>query len=143
MAVDLSVNPNTVVRAYRQLETEGMLETQQGSGTFVGRERPRIDELERKRQLDQLVTDLLARGSSYGFSLEEVLEVLSFKQLGFHAKPVVIVNVRGYYDPLLAQIERGFQEGFIQPAFRDMFAVATDADTAVAHIERALTQQSR
>ena len=77
MAVDLSVNPNTVVRAYRQLETEGVLETQQGSGTFVGRERPRIDELERKRMLDQLVTDLLARGSSYGFSLQEVLEALA------------------------------------------------------------------
>jgi GntR family transcriptional regulator len=77
LAVDLSVNPNTVVRAYRQLEIEGVLETQQGSGTFVSRKRPEIDELERQRMLDQIVTDLLARASSYGFSLEEVLEGLS------------------------------------------------------------------
>ena len=76
LAVDLSVNPNTVVRAYRQLEIEGVLETQQGSGTFVGHKRPEIDELERQRMLDQIVTELLARASSYGFTLDEVLEGL-------------------------------------------------------------------
>jgi len=73
LAVDLAVNPNTVVRAYRQLETEGVIETQQGSGTFVGQERPEIDALERRRMLDQILTDLLARASSYGFSVEDVL----------------------------------------------------------------------
>ena len=44
LAVDLSVNPNTVVRAYRELEIAGVLDTQQGSGTFVGKERPEIAE---------------------------------------------------------------------------------------------------
>lgn len=77
LAVDLSVNPNTVIRAYRQLETEQVLRTQQGSGTFVGRRRPSIDQLERQRMLDQIITDLLARGASYGFSLDDVLEGLA------------------------------------------------------------------
>ncbi len=77
LAVDLSVNPNTVARAYRELEIEGVLETQQGSGTFVGQVRPEIDELERQRLLDQIVTELLARASSYGFTLDDVLEGLS------------------------------------------------------------------
>lgn len=76
LAVELSVNPNTVIRAYRQLEIEGVLETQQGSGTFVGHRRPEIDDLERQRMLDQIVTELLARGSSYGFSLDDLLEGL-------------------------------------------------------------------
>jgi GntR family transcriptional regulator len=76
LAVDLAVNPNTVVRAYRQLETEGVIETQQGSGTFVGEERPAIDELERRRMLDQILTDLLARASSYGFTVEDVVDGL-------------------------------------------------------------------
>ena len=76
LAVDLSINPNTVVRAYRELELAGALETQQGSGTFVGRKKPKIDRLERQRKLDQIVTELLARASSYGFSLEEVREAL-------------------------------------------------------------------
>jgi GntR family transcriptional regulator len=76
LAVDLSVNPNTVIRAYRELEIEGMLETHQGSGTFIGEKKPAIDPLERRRMLDQILTDLLARASSYGFMLEDVMEGL-------------------------------------------------------------------
>ena len=76
LAVDLSVNPNTVVRAYRELEIAGVLDTQQGSGTFVGKERPEIDTLEQQRMLDQILTELLARASSYGFTLEDILDGL-------------------------------------------------------------------
>jgi GntR family transcriptional regulator len=75
-AVDLSINPNTVIRAYRELEIEGVLETQQGSGTFVGQRKPQVDQLERQRMLNQILTELLARASGYGFSLDEVLEGL-------------------------------------------------------------------
>ena len=73
LAVDLSVNPNTVVRAYRELEIEGVLDTQQGAGIFVSNSRPEIGQLERQRMLDQILTDLLARASSYGLTLDEVL----------------------------------------------------------------------
>jgi GntR family transcriptional regulator len=73
LAVDLSINPNTVVRAYRELEFEGLIETQQGSGTFVGHREPAVDVLEKRRMLDQILTELLARASSFGFTLEEVL----------------------------------------------------------------------
>ena len=76
LAVDLSVNPNTVIRAYRELEIEGMLDTQQGSGTFVSNCRPDVGQLERQRMLDQILTDMLARASSYGLTLDEVLEGL-------------------------------------------------------------------
>jgi GntR family transcriptional regulator len=76
LAVDLSVNPNTVIRGYRELEIEGVLDTQQGSGTFVSGKRPEIDQLERQRMLDQILTEMLARGSSYGFSPEDLLEGL-------------------------------------------------------------------
>lgn len=76
LAVDLSVNPNTVVRAYRELEIEGAFNTQQGSGTFVGDHSPDIDELERQRMLAQILTDMLARASAYGFSLDDLLEGL-------------------------------------------------------------------
>jgi GntR family transcriptional regulator len=73
LAVDLSINPNTVIRAYRELEIEGVIDTHQGSGTFVGTRKPRIDDLERQRMLDQILTELLARASGYGFTLDEVL----------------------------------------------------------------------
>ena len=76
LAVDLSINPNTVVRAYRQLEIEGVLETQQGSGTFVGHRQPEIDQFERQRMLDQILTELLARALAYGFTLDDMLDGL-------------------------------------------------------------------
>jgi len=76
LAVDLSINPNTVIRAYRELEIEGVLDTQQGSGTFVGDRRPDVDRLEQQRMLDQILTELLARASAYGFTVEEVYEGL-------------------------------------------------------------------
>ena len=82
LAVDLSVNPNTVIRAYREMEIEGVLETQQGSGTFVGTRGPEIDSVERQRMLDQVLTEMLARASSYGFTLEEVFEGLQQRKEG-------------------------------------------------------------
>jgi GntR family transcriptional regulator len=76
LAVDLSINPNTVIRAYRELEIAGLLVTQQGSGTFVGPSRPQVGAAERRRMLDQILTELLARASAYGFTVEEVRERL-------------------------------------------------------------------
>jgi GntR family transcriptional regulator len=76
LAVDLSINPNTVIRAYREMEIEGVVDTHQGSGTFVSRQKPEIDALERRRMLDQILTELLARASDYGFTLDEVLNGL-------------------------------------------------------------------
>ena len=80
LAVDLSINPNTVIRAYRELEIEGVLDTQQGSGTYVGRKKPRVDKLERQRMLDQILTELLARASGYGFTLDDMLEGLHHRK---------------------------------------------------------------
>jgi GntR family transcriptional regulator len=80
LAVDLSINPNTVIRAYRELEIEGVLETHQGSGTFVGQRKPEIDALERQRMLDQILTELLARAGGYGFTLDDVLEGLQHRK---------------------------------------------------------------
>ena len=76
LAVDLSINPNTVVRAYREREFEGVIESHQGSGTFVGHKRTEIDPLERQRMLDQILTEMLARASTYGFTIAEVHEGL-------------------------------------------------------------------
>src|SRR5579871_5895501 len=64
LAVDLSINPNTVVRAYRELEIRGVLDTQQGSGTFISHQKLERDEPERQRRLNQLVGDFVARAGS-------------------------------------------------------------------------------
>lgn len=76
LAVDLSVNPNTVSRAYTELELTGLVETQMGSGTFVGSRQVEGDEIERQRQLEQLCQEFLSRVSNHGFSLDDVVQTL-------------------------------------------------------------------
>jgi len=76
LAVDLSVNPNTVIRAYRELEIRGVLDTQQGTGTFITHQKPQRDTAERQRRLNQLVGEFMARAGTAGFTVEELLEEL-------------------------------------------------------------------
>ncbi len=73
LAVDLSVNPNTVSRAYTELELTGLVETQMGSGTFVGQQQVQQNDVERRRILDQICQELLSRASSHGFTLDDIL----------------------------------------------------------------------
>lgn len=73
LAVDLSINPNTVSRAYTELELTGLVETQMGSGTFVGQRRVEPDDVERRRVLDQICQEFLSRLSTHGFTLDDVL----------------------------------------------------------------------
>src|SRR6266542_3251518 len=76
VAVDLSINPNTVVRAYRELEIRGVIETQQGTGTFVAHKKIKQDEVERQRRLTQIVTEFVARAGSGGFTVADLMEQL-------------------------------------------------------------------
>jgi len=80
VAVDLSINPNTVVRAYRELEIRGVLETQQGTGTFITNQKVKRDEVERQRQLGQIVGEFVARAGSAGFTITDLLEQLHDRQ---------------------------------------------------------------
>lgn len=73
VAVDLAINPNTVVRAYRELEIRGVLETQQGTGTFITEKKMKLDEVERQRQLNQLVSEFIGRAGAAGFTLQELV----------------------------------------------------------------------
>ena len=74
VSVDLAINPNTVMRAYRELEIRGVLETQQGTGTFISRQQPKRDGADRQRRLSQLAADCIARAGAAGFTTEELLE---------------------------------------------------------------------
>jgi len=74
LAVDLAINPNTVLRAYRELELGGTLETHQGTGTFISSQKTTKNNAERERQLTQLATEFAARAGAAGFSLEELLD---------------------------------------------------------------------
>lgn len=94
----------------------------------------------RKRGLDEAGDAFVALPGGLG-TMEELLEVLSFKQLGFHDRPVVILDAFGYWGPLLQMLEKGFAEGFVQPRFRGMWTVATDAATAIEQVAMTATWQ--
>jgi uncharacterized protein (TIGR00730 family) len=70
-------------------------------------------------------------------TLEELSEILVERQLGFHAKPLVLVNFEGFYDPLLALIERQIADGLVRAAYRDLLTVVTSADEALAALSAA------
>jgi GntR family transcriptional regulator len=72
LAVDLSINPNTVVRAYRELELTGALTTHQGTGTFISDTKIERNDAERERKLDQLIADVVARAGREGFTVKEL-----------------------------------------------------------------------
>src|SRR6476620_9488975 len=76
LAVDLAINPNTVIRAYRELEIRGVLETQQGTGTFISRQKIKRDDVERRRQLNQIVTEFVSRAGAAGFTVADLMEQL-------------------------------------------------------------------
>jgi len=76
LAVDLAINPNTVMRAYRELELGGLLETHQGTGTFISDRKPEKQSAERERQLAQMAAEFAARAGAAGFTLEELIDRL-------------------------------------------------------------------
>ena len=77
LAVDLAINPNTVVRAYRELEIREVLATQQGTGTFLTEKKPPNAGSERQRRIGQLCGDLLSRAGAEGITLAEIIEQLT------------------------------------------------------------------
>ena len=87
VAVDLEINPNTVLRAYRELEIRGVLDTHQGTGTFVSDRSTPEDEVERARKLEQLVSDVVSRAGAGGFTLRDVTEALQQRLDQVSAEP--------------------------------------------------------
>jgi len=76
LAVDLSINPNTVIRAYSELEIRGVLTTEQGTGTFIGPPNVARDETERQQLLSRFVAEFVSRAGANGFTIEELMDQL-------------------------------------------------------------------
>jgi len=82
---------------------------------------------ERKAMMADLSDAFIAMPGGFG-TFEEMMETITWGQLGIHRKPVGLLNVAGYYDPLLAMIDRGIEEGFILPHYRKLFAASSGVD---------------
>lgn len=68
-------------------------------------------------------------------TLEEVLEVMTLKQLGYHDKPVAVLDLDGFYGPLWTQFQRGIDTGFIKAEFLDLWYPAADVDALLRYLE--------
>ena len=68
-------------------------------------------------------------------TLEEFLEVLTLRQLGYHDKPIALINTDGFYDPLLELFAHFFDEHFARDRTRGLYYVASDPEDALQHLE--------
>ena len=85
---------------------------------------------QRKAMLEQRGDAFIALPGGIG-TLEELFEILVGRVLGSHGKPIVILNIAGYYDPLVAMLEHGIEHHFIRPKVRDAYFVAESVPQAV------------
>lgn len=76
LALRLKVTPNTIVRAYGELEAAGVVHKRHGSGTFVSGERTRLADRERRRIIEQRIDSLLTEAHHLGFSVEELFKLI-------------------------------------------------------------------
>jgi GntR family transcriptional regulator len=82
LAVELKVNLNTVNKAYKELEIQNILETQQGTGTFIGSVGVKIADRERQDKMKAICREFLSIAFSYGFSTEEIVREIKALQGG-------------------------------------------------------------
>lgn len=87
----------------------------------------------RKSRMSELSDGFIALPGGYG-TLDELFEALTWTQIGVHRKPVGLLNTSGYFDLLLAWIERAKQDRFIFPEHLQLFTVSADPDTLLAQL---------
>jgi uncharacterized protein (TIGR00730 family) len=91
---------------------------------------------EREQRLFDLADAFVAFPGGFG-TMEEIIEMLTWKQLGIHGKPIVIANIGGYFDPLLAQFEAAIRNKYARPEDRILFAVAESTRAILTVLEGA------
>ncbi len=91
---------------------------------------------QRKHKMAELSDAFVALPGGWG-TLEEIFEVTTWTQLGYHEKPVGLLNAHGYYDALLAFLAHAADEGFLRPPHRHLLQHATDPDVLVDQLARA------
>jgi uncharacterized protein (TIGR00730 family) len=85
---------------------------------------------ERKMKMAELSDGFVALPGGIG-TLDELFEVWTWRHLGLHEKPIGLLNVEGFYDPLIAHIERMVQEGFLSDSTKEKLLVETESEALV------------
>ena len=85
---------------------------------------------ERKQLMAEMSDGIIALPGGCG-TLEELLEIITWKQLGIYLKPIVILNIDGFYNPLLEMLQRAIDERFMRPEHEAIWQVATSPQEAI------------
>jgi uncharacterized protein (TIGR00730 family) len=88
---------------------------------------------DRKQLLEDRGDAFIALPGGLG-TFEELFDIITSRQLDYHDKPIVILNIAGYYDPLLAMIDHGIAQHFIKPKARKLFHVSDSVKDAIDHL---------
>lgn len=88
---------------------------------------------ERRQLMEQRGDAFVALPGGIG-TMEEIIEIIVGKHMSVHAKPIVLLNVAGYWNPLLAMIDSAVEQKFIKPKVRDLYYVATDVAETIAYL---------
>ncbi|CAA3000662.1 cytokinin riboside 5'-monophosphate phosphoribohydrolase LOG8-like isoform X1 [Olea europaea var. sylvestris] len=105
------------------------------SGETIGTVKIVSDMHERKAEMARESEAFIALPGGYG-TMEELLEMITWAQLGIHKKPVGLLNVDGYYNSLLTLFDKGVEEGFIKPGARDIVLSAPSANELLTKMEQ-------
>ena len=92
------------------------------------------DMMERKERMRQMSDAFVALPGGFG-TLEEILEVITLKQLDYHRKAIVFVNSGDFFSPLFEQFERFFSLKFSKPDYRNLYHIAGSPEDALGYIE--------
>ncbi|KAL8155046.1 cytokinin riboside 5'-monophosphate phosphoribohydrolase LOG1-like isoform X1 [Apium graveolens] len=105
------------------------------SGKTIGDVKIVADMHQRKSEMSKQADAFIALPGGYG-TMEELLEVITWSQLGIHEKPVGLLNVDGYYDSLLALFDKGVEDGFIDDSARNIVLSANNPQELIKKMEK-------
>ncbi len=92
-----------------------------------------VDMMHRKDKMREISDAFIALPGGFG-TLEEILEVITLRQLSYHSKPIVFININGFFDHLFKQFEVSYEEMFAKKIYRELYYVADNSDDAMKHI---------
>jgi uncharacterized protein (TIGR00730 family) len=93
------------------------------------------DMKDRKEKMREMSDAFIALPGGFG-TLEEILEVITLRQLSYHLKPIVFINTNNFFEHLIKQFEVSFKEMFAKDLYRDLYFVADNSEEAFNYLEK-------
>jgi len=88
----------------------------------------------RKEKMDQLADAFIALAGGFG-TLEEILEIITAKQIGYHNKPVIFINTDGFYNDLFNLFEKFYKEKFAKEYYKNLYHIAQNPTEAIEYLK--------